>query len=67
MSKVREFHRRFEVQIANTISALGGRDRQGRWDFVYGFHTEADANAAAERLSEEHRWVRVVDTFEEGE
>lgn len=66
MSKITEFRRRYEVQIANTIATVTGRDMQGSWNFHLGFHNEADAMAAAERLSEDNRWVRVVDTkFEE--
>lgn len=65
MSKVTEFRRRYEVQIAQTISTATGRDLRGAWGFRLGFHDEADAHAAAERLSEDNRWVRVVDTQNE--
>lgn len=65
MSAVEEFRRRYEVQIANTISTVRGVDMQGYWDFHLGFHDLEDARAAAERLSEDNRWVRVVDTQNE--
>ncbi|MDH5134048.1 MULTISPECIES: hypothetical protein [unclassified Microbacterium] len=60
-----EYRRRYEVQIASTISTITGRDMQGRWEFCLAFHDLADAQAAAERLSEDNRWVRVVDTQNE--
>ncbi|MEV4777479.1 hypothetical protein [Microbacterium sp. LWH12-1.2] len=60
------FRRRYEVQIANTITNMLGDDRLGRWNFHLGFHDLEDARAAAERLSEDNRWVRVVDTQNEG-
>lgn len=67
MSKIIDFHRRYEVQVAQTISTLRGVDMQGSWDFHFGFHELSDAMSAAERLSEENRWVRVVDTQEDNE
>lgn len=60
---IREYRRRYEVQIANTVFTAG-RDIQGRWDFGHGFHTLDEARNAADRLSEDYRWVRVVDTLE---
>lgn len=65
MNTITEFRRRFEVQIADSIPKVMGGDMQGYWRFHLGFHTETDAMAAAERLSEDNRWVRVVDINEE--
>lgn len=65
--KITEFQRRYLVEIANTISTLTGRDLHGAWEFRLAFHDEADAHAAAERLSEDNRWVRVVDTQDNNE
>lgn len=65
MNTITEFRRRFEVQIADSIPKVMGGDMQGYWRFHLGFHNEADAMAAAERLSEDNRWVRVVDTHGE--
>lgn len=62
MTETIDFHRRYEVQIANTLTTTMGHDVQGYWNFHLGFHDLADATAAAERLSEDNRWVRVVDT-----
>lgn len=65
MSTVEEFRRRYEVQIAATIPSVMGKDLQGYWGFYLAFHNLEDARAAAERLSEDNRWVRVVDTQNE--
>ena len=55
---ITDFTRRYEVQTANT---------RGRWEFALAFHNEADAFAAADRLSEDRRYVRVVDTQDNSE
>lgn len=62
---IEEFRRRYEVQIARSLTTLVGEDKRGYWDFHLGFHDLGDARAAAERLSEDNRWVRVVDTNEQ--
>lgn len=68
MSKViGEFRRRYEVEIADSITLAGGIDRPGDWHFQFGFHELHDAQSAAERLSEDNRWVRVIDTHDDNE
>lgn len=52
---------RYAVEVANTISKITGGRMQGAWDYRFGFHNLDDAVSAADRLAEEHEFVRVVD------
>jgi hypothetical protein len=53
---------RYVVEVANTISySVSGARHAGAWEFRYAFEQEMDAYAAADRLAEEHEFVRVID------
>lgn len=60
MSIVYEPKPRYVVETADVVS-FGSDEHPGAWNFHYAFERLDDAMAMADRLAEEHQYVRVID------
>lgn len=58
---------RYVVETAETFDTPTGQRFPGAWNFAFAFYDATDARAAADRLAEEHEYVRVIDRAENEE